>query len=73
MEQNNFDAMQGQLVYVKPVMVGDLPSEVQEQAGDLQTLYAVHNEEGEQLALVAHRALAFDLARQFEMVPMTVH
>ncbi|PYE85439.1 DUF1150 family protein [Pseudoroseicyclus aestuarii] len=61
------------LVYVKPVAVSDLPEEVQDQAGDLQTLFAVHDEEGQQLALVADRALAFELARQHDMHPVTVH
>lgn len=61
------------VVYVKTVAVADLPDEMREQAGELQTLFAVHNAEGRQLALVADRALAFALARQHDMRPMTVH
>ncbi|GGL70663.1 DUF1150 family protein [Wenxinia marina] len=61
------------VVYVKPVSVSDLPEEVQEQAGDLTTLFAVHDAEGQQLALVANRTLAYQLARQHDMVPVTVH
>jgi len=63
----------GNVVYVKPVAVADLPEDVQEQAGELETLFAVHNAEGEQLALVANRHTAFALARQNDMAPMTVH
>ena len=63
----------GQMVYVKPVAVDDLPEEVQEQAGGLETLFAVHNSDGQQLALVADRKLAFVLARQHDMVPVTLH
>ena len=61
------------IVYVKPVAVSDLPEDVQAQAGGLETLYAVHDAGGEQLALVRDRALAFVLARQNNMTPVTVH
>ena len=65
--------MGADIVYVKPVAVADLPQELQQQAGDLQTLFSVHNTQGEQLALVANRRLAFDLARESHMHPVTVH
>ncbi len=61
------------IVYIKPVAVSDLPDEVRAQAGDLRQLFAVHNSDGEQLALVANRQLAIELARQNEMTPLTVH
>jgi len=61
------------MVYVKPVSVADLPDEVRAQAGDLKTIFAVHDAEGEQLALVANRTLAFDLAREHDMRPVTLH
>ena len=61
------------IVYVKAVDVADLPENVREQAGELQQLYAVHNAMGEQLALVADRRMAFVLARQNDMQPVTVH
>ncbi|MGR3490932.1 MAG: DUF1150 family protein [Shimia sp.] len=63
----------GGIVYVKPVAVSDLPREVQAEAGDLTELYAVHDEDGERLALVADRELAFVLARQHDLQPLTVH
>ena len=69
----DFSRLQGQMVYVKPVSVDDLPQEVQDQADGLETLFAVHNSEGQQLALVADRNLAFMLARQHDMVPVTLH
>ena len=62
-----------QIVYVKAVDVADLPEQVQAEAGDLQQLYAVHNEDGEQLALVADRRMAFVLARQHDLAPVPVH
>lgn len=61
------------LVYVKEVDVASLPSELRAEAGDREHLYAVHNAEGEQLALVADRKLAFVLARQNDLSPVTVH
>lgn len=61
------------LVYVKPILATDLPDDVREQVGDLQELYAVHNASGEQLALVANRKLAFHLARENDMNPVTLH
>ncbi len=61
------------IVYVKAVPVADLPEEVRDQAGDLTTLFAVHDAKGQQLALVANRTLAFALARQNDLRPVTVH
>lgn len=61
------------IVYVRPVSVADLPVEVQEQIGDLTTVYSVNRPDGERVALVADRKLAFYLAREHEMVPVSVH
>ncbi|MEO1108815.1 MAG: DUF1150 family protein [Pseudomonadota bacterium] len=61
------------IVYVKTVEVADLPSDLQDQAGDLDQLYAVHDSDGQQLALVADRKLAFVLARQHDLSPVAVH
>lgn len=61
------------IVYVRPVRVDDLPEEMRAQLGGATTLYAVHNVEGERLALVRDRALAYLLARQNDMEPVAVH
>lgn len=61
------------IVYVRPVKVEDLPQEMRDQLGGLETLYAVHSTEGERLALVRDRKLAFVLARQNDMEPVAVH
>jgi hypothetical protein len=73
--QTKFDLKQfGQdIVYVKSVLVSDLPADVRDEVGDVEQLFAVHNAEGEQLALVANRKLAFHLARENDMQPVTVH
>jgi hypothetical protein len=61
------------VVYVRPVAVADLPDALQEQALGLTTIYSVHKASGERLALVADRALAFALAREHDMAPVSVH
>ena len=61
------------LVYVRPVDVSDLPEELQEQAQGLGTVYALHSPNGERLALVKDRSLAFILARQNDLAPVNVH
>ncbi len=61
------------IVYVRAVNVADLPQEMQEQAMGHDTLYAVHNADGERLALVHDRSLAFVLARQNDLEPVAVH
>lgn len=61
------------VVYVKPVAVASLPEEIRNQVEGLDVIFAVHDAEGTQLALVANRDLAFHLARQHDKVPMTVH
>ena len=71
-----FDFEQGdgeRIVYVRPVKVADLPEELQAQAKAMGTIYAVCNEDGEQLALVGDRKLAFVLARQNDLEPVPVH
>lgn len=60
-------------VYVKTIAVTDLPREVRDQAEGLEQLYAVHDAQGQQLALVGDRKLAFTLARQHDYAPVMVH
>ncbi len=61
------------LVYVRPVLVADLPEDVQREVEDIDTLYAVHRADGERLALVTERNMAFHLARENNLAPVTVH
>jgi len=61
------------IVYVRPVKAADLPDEIRTQMGGKQELYAVHNANGERLALVGDRKMAFVLARQNDLAPVTVH
>lgn len=61
------------IVYVRPVPVAELPEELRRQVAGLDTLYAVHGEDGERLALVKDRRLAFILARQNDLSPVNAH
>jgi hypothetical protein len=70
----NFNELRDErLVYVRPVEVADLPDEVRQQADGLEQLYAVHDANGERLALVRDRQMAFALARQNDFAPVNVH
>jgi len=60
-------------VYIRSVRVEDLPDELRKEAAGASEVYAVCTEEGEQLALVGSRSLAFILARQNDFSPVSVH
>ncbi len=67
------DELEERIVYVRSVDVSELPEDVQQVAGDLNQIYAVHAPNGERLALVRDRNMAFVLARQNDFAPVTVH
>lgn len=61
------------IVYIREIAVAELPAELRAQAGALETIFAIGDEEGKQLALVADRELAFDVARKNGTQPVSVH
>lgn len=68
------------LVYIRPILACDVIGDLEDELGDMSvqidadaTLYSVHDEDGERLALVGDRELAFAAARQYEMTPVSVH
>ena len=61
------------LVYIKTVAVTELPLDLQRQVGPDKTLYALHKADGERVAVVENRALAYSLARDNDLTPMTLH
>ncbi|MFG6079473.1 DUF1150 family protein [Paracoccus litorisediminis] len=63
----------GNTVYIRRVELASLPDEVREQVEGVEALYAVHGVDGERLALVKDRSMAFMLARQNELEPVSVH
>lgn len=73
-EQNSAANVSGRpIVYIRKIRVADLPDEVRQQAQGRETLYAIGSEDGQQLALVDDRRLAFVVARQHDMEPVSVH
>ncbi|MDO5647275.1 DUF1150 family protein [Paracoccus sp. (in: a-proteobacteria)] len=60
-------------VYVRKVAAKTLPQDLRDQLDGVETLYAVHDTDGERLALVLDRQMAFMLARQNELAPVSVH
>lgn len=68
------------LVYVRTVLASEVLDDlVDDDTGALidipgdTTLYSVHLGDGQRIALVGDRALAFAAARQHEMNPVSVH
>lgn len=69
----DFPESDRQIVYVRPVSVAELPEEVRAQIGPVKTVYSVNSPDGETLALVKDRKLAFVLARQNDLSPVSAH
>ena len=68
------------LVYVRTVLASEVLDDlVDDETGAVidipgdTTLYSVHAGDGQRIALVGDRALAFAAARQHEMNPVSVH
>ncbi|KGJ04591.1 hypothetical protein SAMN04487972_10787 [Paracoccus halophilus] len=72
-QKYEFGAETGNTVYIRRVAMETLPEEIRQQVPDVDALYAVHGIDGARLALVKDRSLAFMLARQNELTPVSVH
>ncbi|MFN7223361.1 MAG: DUF1150 family protein [Paracoccaceae bacterium] len=70
---NAVPEVSSQIVYVRPVTVADLPEELREQIGDVETVYSLNRPDGARLALVRDRSMAFSLARQHDFAPVSAH
>lgn len=72
--ENNAQMTQGgRVVYIRPIDVAELPDALRQQVHGVTTLYAIGSETGERLALVRDRELAFVVARQNDLTPVSVH
>lgn len=73
-EQVDFAPDMGErIVYVRPVQVSELPADVRARAAGRAVIWAVHDQDGGRLALVAERQMAFLLARQNDLSPVSLH
>ena len=61
------------LVYIKTVEASDLPINLQQKVEPGKTLYSLHRSDGERMAIVGDRKLAYMLAREHDLTPLTVH
>lgn len=68
------------LVYIRAIAARDVIDDLSDEFADIEldieadaTLYSVHSADGERIALVGDRDLAFAAARQHEMNPVSVH
>ncbi|MEM0978279.1 MAG: DUF1150 family protein [Pseudomonadota bacterium] len=61
------------VVYVKQIDPNELPLEVRNQVEEGSELFAVHCENGEQVALFTDKNLAFSLAREYSFDAHSVH
>ena len=65
------------LVYVRPIGLDELqrilPPNALEQLDTTEDLFAVHNSEGERLAIVEGREAAFAAARAHQLTPASLH
>ena len=53
--------------------LNDVPDDIRAQIPEDTILYAVHNSNGQRLAIVEKRDMAFALARQNDLSPVMVH
>ncbi len=60
-------------VYVRTVAQADLPEDMRAETEGYETVYAIYSEDGERLALVKDRDLAFAVARTNDFTPVSVH
>ena len=81
MSANELAEMGGRkLVYIRHVCARDVLDDLKDEDGlvesdfsEADTLYSVHASDGERIALVGDREIAFAAARQHEMNPVSVH
>jgi len=61
------------IVYVRAVSVDTLPDEVRAQMPGLSRVYAVHSDDGQCLAFLPNRQMAFAMARKNDFAPVSVN
>jgi hypothetical protein len=64
---------EGNIVYIREVPVAALPDEIRAQLPGVEQVWGVHAQDGACLALARDRALAFVVARQNDLVPVSAH
>jgi hypothetical protein len=63
----------GGIVYIREVPVTALPDAIRAQLGGVAQVWGLHTPEGACVALARDRAMAFVLARQNDLTPVSAH
>lgn len=67
------DMPEGRIAYIRQLQVDALPDEIRERLPGVSMVYGIHSAEGECLALARDRQMAFVLARQNDLAPVSAH
>ncbi len=67
------ESLESNIVYIRPVAATDLPDDIMEKVGDGDDPHAILGEAGNVLGLAPNRELAFFIARENELAPVSVH
>ncbi|KPQ06306.1 MAG: putative small protein [Rhodobacteraceae bacterium HLUCCA12] len=67
------DLPEGNIAYIREVSVDSLPDAIRAKLDGAQPVYGIHTETGECVALARDRKLAFMLARQNDLNPVSAH
>ncbi|WP_209425233.1 DUF1150 family protein [Pararhodobacter sp. SW119] len=67
------DLPDSRIAYIRQVPLDALPDEIRAQLPGVVEVYGIHTEEGECLALAKNRKMAFVLARQHDLAPVSAH
>ncbi len=66
-------AHEQRLVYIRKINASEFPDAIREEADVPDHLFAIHMDDGEQIAFLLERDAAFHMARENEMIPHSVH
>lgn len=69
----DLDEMAKGIVYLKPVNVDELPIELQDSVEGAERVFSVHNDQGDNIALVDTAELAMSLAEMHQMRAVYLH
>jgi len=67
------DLPEGRIAYIREVPLETLPAEIRTRLDGARQVYGIHTEAGECIALARDRRLAFVLARQNDLSPVSAH
>lgn len=67
-----FGLAKANVAYIRSIAASDLGDDIETPDG-VDTLYALHDAAGKRLALFDNREFAFQIAKQNDLTPMSVH